>query len=80
MEKVIQPVLSLAAQYGLAFIVMALTIVGLSYALVVLWKYLNKRDKENAEMIKQESQANREVIKENTTAFHNLQNLITSKL
>lgn len=69
-----------AQQYGLAFLVMAMTIIGLTFAIVVLWKYLNKLQHNHSELMHEESKANREVIKENTIAFHSLQNLITSKL
>lgn len=65
MEKVLQPILSNAAQYGLAFLIMAVVIIGLTWAVVSLWKYQVKRDNEMQQL-----------MKENTVAFKDLQGSI----
>ncbi len=76
MKETTQQLLSESAKYGLAILVLVATIIGLSFAVSVLWKHQNKREKENAD-----------VIKENTIAFKDLQatlrettNLIILKL
>lgn len=65
MEKAIQPILSSAAQYGLAFLIMVIVIIGLAWAVVSLWKYQTKRDNEMQQL-----------MKENTVAFKDLQGSI----
>jgi len=65
MDKAIQPFISASVQYGLAFLVMAIVIIGLAWAVTVLWKYQTKRD---AEM--------QQLSKDNTIALRDLQNSI----
>lgn len=54
-----------STKYGLAVLVLTVVCIVLSYAIIILWKELNKRDKDN-----------RELLKDTTIALKDLNNTV----
>jgi len=54
-----------STKYGLAVLVLTVVCIVLSYAITILWKELNKRDKDN-----------RELLKDTTIALKDLNNTV----
>lgn len=65
MQETVKPMITESMKYGLAFIVMAITIVGLCVAIAALWRNQNKREDEMQDL-----------LKDSIGAFHELKSTI----
>lgn len=79
MKELAQPLVSEAAKYGMAILVLVVVLIVAGIAIYALWKVQLKREAQLMEVVKENSLA----LQENSNAFNNMQRtleLIINKL